>query len=75
MPISLAFLAVALVLWGVGGVVGVGPIFGWVWHSFEAVDQWWAKVLIALGGLGMAAAMGSVVLKVGRWVQDAYRGW
>jgi hypothetical protein len=75
LPFCLATLTVALGMWGAGAMLGVGPIFGWIWASFESADLWWTKLSIGLGGLTLASAVGWAVFKSGTWVADKYRGW
>ena len=73
------FAVVGLVLAGTLGLLGtafgVGPLLGWAWSSFEAASAWWAKALIAAGTLGGASLAVWLVVRLGRKVSDAYRGW
>lgn len=75
LPFSLAILAVAFGLRGVGEMAGVGPIFSWIWDAFESTDVWWGKALIGLVGLTLTGALAGAVLRLGKWISDKYRGW
>lgn len=79
---ALALVPFALVLWTLGQVLGlvgmvfgVGPLFGWLWSCFEHAEAWYWKGLIALGTLGLGAAIVWVVVQVGGWLHKQYRGW
>lgn len=72
-PLSVALILVGGLVWGVGSMFGIGPLFGWAWASFTAASVWWHKVLIALATLGGAALFGWIVLRVSRWVYENLR--
>lgn len=72
-PLSVALILVGGLVWGVGSMFGIGPLFGWAWASFTAASVWWHKVLIALATLGGAAFFVWAVLRVSQWVYDNLR--
>ena len=72
-PLLIALILVGGLVWGVGSMFGIGPLFGWIWTSFTAASLWWHKLLIAIGGLGAAALFVWVVLRVSQWVYDNLR--
>ena len=72
-PLSVALILVGGLVWGVGSMFGIGPLFGWAWASFTAASVWWHKVLIALATLGGAALFGWIVLRVSQWVYENLR--
>ena len=55
LPLFASLLLVGGLVWGVGNMFGIGPLFGWAWASFVAAEMWWAKALIAAATLGGAA--------------------
>ena len=73
LPLFAALILVGGLVWGFGSMVGIGPLFGWIWASFTAASLWWHKLLIALGGLGAAALFFWIVLRVSQWVYDNLR--
>ena len=72
-PLSVALILVGGLVWGFTSMVGIGPLFGWIWTSFTAASVWWHKLLIALGGIGAAALFVWIVLRVSQWVYDNLR--
>lgn len=72
-PLSVALILVGGLVWGVGSMVGIGPLFGWAWGAFTAASLWWQKALIAAATLGGAALFIWVVLRVSRWVYEELR--
>lgn len=72
-PLLIALILVGGLVWGFGSMVGIGPLFGWIWASFTAASLWWHKLLIALGGLGAAALFVWIVLRVSQWVHKELR--
>ena len=72
-PLLIALILVGGLVWGVGSMVGIGPLFGWAWGSFMAASLWWQKALIAAATLGGAALFIWVVLRVSRWVYEELR--
>lgn len=72
-PLSVALILVGGLVWGVGSMFGVGPLFSWIWASFTAASLWWHKLLIAIGGLGAAAFFVWVVFRMSRWVYENLR--
>lgn len=72
-PLCTALILVGGLVWGVGSMFGIGPLFGWIWASFTAASLWWHKLLIALGGLGAAALFVWIVLRVSQWVHKELR--
>lgn len=72
-PLLIALILVGGLVWGVGSMFGIGPLFGWAWASFTAASLWWHKVLIALATLGGAAFFVWAVLRVSQWVYDNLR--
>lgn len=74
-PVSAVLLMVGGLTMGAFHALGVGPLLGWAWASFEAADEWWAKSLIAAGALGGIGAMTWVVWKCALRLRDAYHRW
>ena len=72
-PLLIALILVGGLVWGVGNMFGIGPLFGWAWGLFTAASVWWHKVLIALATLGGAAFFVWAVLRVSQWVYDNLR--
>lgn len=73
LPLCTALILVGGLVWGFGSMVGIGPLFGWIWTSFTAASLWWHKLLIAIGGLGAAALFVWVVFRMSRWVYENLR--
>lgn len=73
LPLFASLLLVGGLVWGLGSMFGIGPLFGWAWASFSATSAWWAKGLIAAATLGGAALFIWVVLRVSRWVYEELR--
>lgn len=63
-PTLMTVLILASLVSGAWQALGIAPIMSWVWGCFATAHAWWAKLLIALGGIaGMA---GLVVLSA--WI-------
>lgn len=73
LPLCTALILVGGLVWGVGNMFGIGPLFGWAWGLFTAASVWWHKVLIALATLGGAAFFVWAVLRVSQWVYNELR--
>ena len=73
LPLFASLLLVGGLVWGLGSMVGIGPLFGWAWGSFMAASLWWQKALIAAATLGGAALFIWVVLRVSRWIYEELR--
>jgi hypothetical protein len=73
LPLFASILLVGGLVWGVGSMFGIGPLFGWAWGAFTAASLWWQKALIAAATLGGAALFIWVVLRVSRWVYEELR--
>ena len=73
LPLCVALILVGGLVWGFTSMVGIGPLFGWIWTSFTAASLWWHKLLIAIGGLGAAALFVWAVFRMGRWVYENLR--
>ena len=73
LPLFASLLLVGGLVWGLGSMVGIGPLFGWAWGAFTAASLWWQKALIAAATLGGAALFIWVVLRVSRWVYEELR--
>ena len=73
LPLFASLLLVGGLVWGLGSMFGIGPLFGWAWGSFMAASLWWQKALIAAATLGGAALFIWVVLRVSRWVYEELR--
>ena len=73
LPLCVALILVGGLVWGFTSMVGIGPLFGWIWASFSAASLWWHKLLIALGGIGAAALFVWIVFRMGRWVYENLR--
>lgn len=73
LPLFASLLLVGGLVWGVGSMFGIGPLFSWAWASFTAASLWWQKMLIALGTLGAAALFVWAVLRVSRWIYEELR--
>lgn len=73
LPLFASLLLVGGLVWGLGSMFGIGPLFGWAWASFTAASAWWSKALIAVATLGGAALFVWVVLRASRWIYDELR--
>lgn len=73
LPLFASLLLVGGLVWGLGSMFGIGPLFGWAWASFTAASAWWAKVLIAVGTLGGAAGFVWAVLRLAQWIYEELR--
>lgn len=73
LPLFASLLLVGGLVWGLGSMFGIGPLFGWAWTSFSAASVWWAKALIAVGTLGGAGLFVWLVLRVSQWIYDELR--
>lgn len=73
LPLFASLLLVGGLVWGLGNMFGIGPLFGWAWALFTAASAWWAKVLIAVGTLGGAGLFVWAVLRLAQWVYDELR--
>ena len=73
LPLFASLLLVGGLVWGLGSMFGIGPLFGWAWGAFTAASLWWQKMLIAAATLGGAALFIWVVLRVSRWVYEELR--
>ena len=73
LPLFASLLLVGSLVWGFGGMVGIGPLFGWAWASFTAASLWWQKMLIAAATLSAAVLFVWAVLRVSRWVYEELR--
>lgn len=72
LPLAMIVLGLSVVLGLVVQVFGLEPIFSWLWTSFETAQAWWAKLLIAAGGLGLAGGTTWLVWRAGRWLAGRY---
>lgn len=70
LPVFASLLIVGGLVWSLGTMLGIGPVFSWAWASFAAASIWWHKVLIALATLGGAAGFIWLVLRLARWIYD-----
>lgn len=70
LPLFASLLLVGGLVWDLGSMFGIGPLFGWAWGSFMAASLWWQKALIAAATLGGAALFIWAVLRVSRWVYE-----
>lgn len=73
LPLFAALILVGGLVWGLGEIVGVGPLFGWAWDAFSVASVWWQKGLIAVGTLGGAAVFVWGVLRLAQWIYDELR--
>ena len=73
LPLFASLLLVGGLVWGVGSMVGIGPLFGWAWASFTAASLWWQKMLIAAATLGGASLFIWAVLRASRWIYEELR--
>lgn len=73
LPLFAAILLVGGLVWGLGNMFGIGPLFGWAWGAFTAASVLWQKGLIAVGTLGGAAFFVWAVLRVSQWIYDELR--
>lgn len=73
LPLFASLLLVGGLVWGFTSMVGIGPLFGWIWASFTAASLWWHKVLIAVGGLSAAVLFVWAVLRASRWIYEELR--
>ncbi|QWW19949.1 hypothetical protein I6B53_02220 [Schaalia sp. 19OD2882] len=40
LPLFISLLLVGGLVWGIGSVFGIGPLFDWAWASFAAASAW-----------------------------------
>ena len=73
LPLFASLLLVGGLVWGLGSMFGIGPLFGWAWGAFTAASLWWQKMLIALGTLGAAVLFVWAVLRASRWIYEELR--
>lgn len=73
LPLFASLLLVGGLVWGLGSMFGIGPLFGWAWASFAVASAWWAKALIAAATLGGAVLFVWLVLRVSQWVYEELR--
>lgn len=73
LPLFASLLLVGGLVWGLGSMFGIGPLFSWAWASFAATSAWWAKALIAAATIGAAVLFVWLVLRVSRWVYEELR--
>ena len=73
LPLFASLLLVGGLVWGLGSMFGIGPLFGWAWGAFAAASLWWQKMLIALGALGAAVLFVWAVLGASRWICEELR--
>ena len=73
LPLFASLLLVGGLVWGLGSMFGIGPLFGWAWGAFIAASAWWAKALIAAATLAGAALFVWFVLRVSQWIYDELR--
>lgn len=73
LPLFASLLLVGGLVWGLGSMFGIGPLFTWAWASFTAASAWWARALIAVATLSGAALFVWVVLRLSRWIYDELR--
>ena len=73
LPLFASLLLVGGLVWGLGSMFGIGPLFGWAWGAFTAASLWWQKMLIALGTLGAAVLFIWAVLRASRWIYEGLR--
>lgn len=70
LPLFAALLLIGGLVWGLGSMFGIGPLFSWAWASFTAAEMWWAKLLIAVATLAGAALFVWLVLRVSQWIYE-----
>lgn len=73
LPLFAALILVGGLVWGLGSMFGIGPLFGWAWASFTAASVWWQKALIAVGTLSAAGLFVWLVLRASQWINDELR--
>ena len=73
LPLFASLLLVGGLVWGLGSMFGIGPLFGWAWGTFIAASAWWAKALIAAATLAGAALFVWLVMRVSQWIYDELR--
>lgn len=73
LPLFASLLLVGGLVWGLGTMFGIGPLFSWAWASFTAASLWWHKALIAVGTLGAAAFFVWLVLRLAQWIYEEFR--
>lgn len=73
LPLFASLLLVGGLVWGLGSMFGIGPLFSWAWDSFAVASAWWAKALIAAATLGGAVLFVWLVLRVSQWVYEELR--
>lgn len=70
---SSPLILVGGLVWGLGNMFGIGPLFGWVWALFAAASLWWPKALIAVGALGATAFFVWLQLSLAQWIYEEFR--
>lgn len=70
LPVFASLLIVGGLVWGLGTIIGIGPLFSWAWASFATASVWWHKVLIAVATLSGAAVFIWLVLRLAQWIYD-----
>lgn len=75
LPVSLVFLAAAMLVNHGARMFGIAEIVDWAWASFVAAETWWLKVIILVttgaGGVGVCW----VAYRLGKKLSEVYRGW
>lgn len=75
LPFMVSFIVIAGLVGGASQMLGLGPLLGWGWDSFEATTAWWSKGLIAVGALSGCGLFAWLVWWCGKKLYKSYRGW
>lgn len=79
-PVAVIALMVLGLLWPVGQVLGIGPIYGWAWSIVWDPQLFWVwRVLMALATLGSLVGLGWLIMHLGArytaWMDDRVKRW
>lgn len=74
-PLAAVLLVIGGLTMGIAHALGVGPILGWAWSSFERASTWSEKVLIAIGTLGGIGLATFGTFKAGSKLHKTFHRW
>lgn len=75
LPTTVMIIVLGSIVGGITQAVGLGPLLGWAWASFDSATAWWSKVLIALGALSGCIVFALLIASGGKKIYKFYRGW
>lgn len=79
-PVAVIALMVLGLLWPIGQVLGIGPIYSWAWSIVWDPQLFWVwRVLMALAALGSLLGLGRLIMHFGArytaWMDDRVKRW